>query len=227
MGTGYATTLRVLDEWSFGPIRLMSCETHPRSGPPNACMAAEKTGEIWIAPLPGDAEDWEPSPHQESLFVLFLLSQQDVVLFEAVCNTLDKLGQLTAQVQRVLEPLAEEPSAEASTALCPERSDEERAFVALKQERVRNTNGPLFELGRVVSTPGALDALTEVDIAAALYSHQRGDWGDICREDWEENELSLREGYRLFSVYYTADGTKFWVITEADRSATTLELPSD
>jgi uncharacterized protein YdcH (DUF465 family) len=160
-------------------------------------------------------------------FVLFLLSQKDVVLFEAVCDTIEKLNQKTARVRRILEPLADESNALASTVTRPEQSDEERAFAALKQERIRNVSRPLFELGRVVSAPGALDALTEVDIAAALYSHQRGDWGDVCREDWEENELALREGFRLFSVYHTADGTKFWVITEADRSATTLQLPSD
>ena len=90
-----------------------------------------------------------------------------------------------------------------------EQSDEEKAFMRLRQERVKNATSPRFELGRVVSAPGALDALAEVDIVAALYFHERGDWGEVCREDWEENDLSLREGYRLLSVYHTADGTKF------------------
>ncbi|MCC6763349.1 MAG: hypothetical protein IT293_01690 [Deltaproteobacteria bacterium] len=84
-----------------------------------------------------------------------------------------------------------------------------------------------FELGRTLSTPGALAALTPGDILSALRRHAVGDWGDCGPEDWEENELSLREGFRLFSVYHSAAGVKFWVITEADRSATTVLLPDE
>ena len=93
--------------------------------------------------------------------------------------------------------------------------------------RVKTADEPLFEAGRVVCTPAALQVLTDVDVAAALYCHVRGDWGDICREDWEENDLSLREGYRLLSVYRTADGIKYWVITEGDRSVTPFLLPAE
>lgn len=106
-------------------------------------------------------------------------------------------------------------------------SEEESRFRVLKKKRSESTDGPQFSLGQLVMTPGAREALTQVDIAAALYCHLRGDWGDICREDWEENDLSLREGYRLLSVYQTANGTKYWVITEADRSATTFLLPDE
>ena len=108
MGTGYGTHMRVLNAWRFDQIHVMCCETNPRSGPPDACLAAEKSGEVWIAPPPGDVTDWEPSPHQETCFVLFLLSHKGVVLFEAVCDTLEKLGQKSAQVLGVLEPLADE-----------------------------------------------------------------------------------------------------------------------
>ena len=93
-----------------------------------------------------------------------------------------------------------------------------------RQERVKTADEPLFETGRVVCTPPALEVLTDVDVAAALYSHVRGDWGDICREDWERNEQSLRDGSRLLSAYHTADGIKFWVITRSDRTFTGLML---
>ena len=84
-----------------------------------------------------------------------------------------------------------------------------------------------FPLGRLVATTNAHNALTRDDITAALERHASGDWGDVGQQDWQENELSLRQGFRLFSVYHAADGTKFWIITEADRSATTVLLPGD
>jgi hypothetical protein len=84
-----------------------------------------------------------------------------------------------------------------------------------------------FSLGRAVATPGALELLTQEEVTNALARHASGDWGDVCPEDREENELSLREGYRLMSVYHTADRKSFWVITEADRSVTTVLLPDE
>lgn len=84
-----------------------------------------------------------------------------------------------------------------------------------------------FALGRLVSTPGALERIPSDEMQTALLRHARGDWGDVGHEDWEENELALREGFRLFSVYHTSDGAKFWIITEADRSATTVLLPEE
>lgn len=84
-----------------------------------------------------------------------------------------------------------------------------------------------FQLGRVVCTPNALNNLTYDDILSGLLRHLTGDWGDVGDDDREENEWSLQEGYRLFSVYHTANGLKFWIITEADRSATTVLLPED
>lgn len=82
-------------------------------------------------------------------------------------------------------------------------------------------------LGRLVATPNALEHIPNPDILAALQRHLTGDWGDVDEHDREENELSLKEGFRLLSVYRSAAGVKFWIITEADRSATTVLLPED
>ena len=84
-----------------------------------------------------------------------------------------------------------------------------------------------FRLGHIVSTPNALSQLTHEDILMGIQRHQAGDWGDVGEEDRQENELSLKQGFRLLSVYRAANGTKFWIITEADRSATTVLLPED
>ncbi|MBZ5639221.1 MAG: hypothetical protein LAO51_10780 [Acidobacteriia bacterium] len=84
-----------------------------------------------------------------------------------------------------------------------------------------------FPLGQTVITSNALERLTHGDVLGALRRHAAGDWGDVCEEDRQENELSLREGYRLLSVYHSAAGEKFWIITEADHSATTVLMPED
>lgn len=86
-----------------------------------------------------------------------------------------------------------------------------------------------FSLGRLLATPGALDALTHSPtgshLSHLLARHLAGDWGDICPEDAKANDWSLRHDARLLSSYHLADGTKLWIITEADRSATTVLLP--
>ena len=84
-----------------------------------------------------------------------------------------------------------------------------------------------LRLGHIVATPNALLRLTNEDILMSIQRHQAGDWGDVCDEDRQENELSLKQGFRLLSVYHAANGTKFWIITEADRSSTTVLLPED
>ena len=84
-----------------------------------------------------------------------------------------------------------------------------------------------FRLGMVCATPGVIEEIPVNDQMTALQRHAQGDWGELDSEDWAENELSLKEGFRLFSVYRSAQGVKFWIITEADRSATTLLLPSE
>ncbi len=88
---------------------------------------------------------------------------------------------------------------------------------------------PLFELGDVYATPGALDALDEADINPAHYlsRHVQGDWVQMDPEDQAENKLSVEQGYRILSAYELPTGIKIWIITEADRSATTLLLPSE
>ncbi len=88
---------------------------------------------------------------------------------------------------------------------------------------------PLFQLGQVVATPGALEALLEADqpAPALLERHLYGDWGDIPAEDVQQNVAGVRQGLRLMSVYPLTSGVRVWLITEWDRSVTTLLLPQD
>jgi hypothetical protein len=88
---------------------------------------------------------------------------------------------------------------------------------------------PRFSLGRTVATPGALDALTTNDQTPLGFflRHSGGDWGDTDAEDSERNEKAIKDGSRVFSVYTLRDGTRIYVITEADRSATTILLPEE
>ena len=82
-------------------------------------------------------------------------------------------------------------------------------------------------LGQTVATPAALGVLTQPDVVAALRRHASGDWGDVDAHDRAANDDAMRTGERLLSVYRSANGTTFWVITEADRSVTTVLLPED
>ena len=84
-----------------------------------------------------------------------------------------------------------------------------------------------FRLGKIVSTPNALDRLTQDDILLAIGRHQAGDWGDVSEHDRTTNERALIEGTRLWSVYHAGNGIKFWLITEGNRSHTTVLLPED
>ncbi|MCI0659992.1 MAG: hypothetical protein L0220_02855 [Acidobacteria bacterium] len=88
---------------------------------------------------------------------------------------------------------------------------------------------PLFDLGAIVATPGALEALVESGERAEtfLQRHVSGDWGELSTDDAEENKLSLKEGFRLLSAYVLSSGQRIWVLTEADRSVTTILLPED
>jgi hypothetical protein len=88
-------------------------------------------------------------------------------------------------------------------------------------------DSPKFEIGRLLVTPNALEALDPEDIRRALVRHAAGDWGDLDAEDSSANQFALDEGLRLLSVYRGRSDTKFYVITEADRSATTVLLPED
>lgn len=88
---------------------------------------------------------------------------------------------------------------------------------------------PRFALGQVVATPGALAAMEEAgqNLLELLMRHQSGDWGELDEEDKAENELSVREGFRLMSAYVLSTSIKVWIITESDRSATTFLLPEE
>ena len=87
----------------------------------------------------------------------------------------------------------------------------------------------LFPLGQLLSTPGAINALRDSGQLPAefLRRHQAGDWGDLFDADKRENEFSVSRELRILSSYRTAKDEKIWIITEADRSATTLLLPSE
>ncbi len=85
----------------------------------------------------------------------------------------------------------------------------------------------LFRCGKIVATPHALEQLTLEDILRGIQRHQAGDWGEVDHEDREANNRALEEGARLFSVYHSERGVKFWIITEAGRQATTVLLPED
>jgi len=84
-----------------------------------------------------------------------------------------------------------------------------------------------FPLGRLLATPGVIEGVPESELARAMRRHANGDWGDLDAEDMRANEAALKHGARLLSSYVTKSGVKFWIITEADRSATTALLPSE
>ena len=84
-----------------------------------------------------------------------------------------------------------------------------------------------FKTGRIVTTVNALNTLTQDDILSGLLRHVTGDWGDLNEDDRKENDLALERGTRLLSAYQTGNGVKFWIITEAGRTATTVLLPED
>jgi hypothetical protein len=88
---------------------------------------------------------------------------------------------------------------------------------------------PLFPLGQTVATPAAMEAVLAAgqNPAFFLVRHVTGDWGLVDAEDAKANEDALKDGSRLLSVYETAKGVRVWVITEADRSVTTILLPED
>ena len=86
---------------------------------------------------------------------------------------------------------------------------------------------PKVQLGQTVATCNAAAELEDVEIVAALGRHEQGDWGDLGADDWQANERALIENERLVSVYHTKGGQKFYVITERDRSVTTVLLPED
>jgi hypothetical protein len=99
--------------------------------------------------------------------------------------------------------------------------------------RNHNTNhqstAKRFAPGQTFITPGAEEALQIAGQTALefLRRHMSCDWGELSEDDVQENELSLKEGFRLLSNYRTVKGQQLWIITEADRSSTTMLLPSE
>ncbi len=95
-----------------------------------------------------------------------------------------------------------------------------------------NDNGRprrLFALGQIVMTPGAAAAFAATGERPFpfLARHQQGDWGEVSPEDGAENDFSVAHGFRVLSAYALKDGTRIWILTEADRSATTILLPAE
>ncbi len=117
-----------------------------------------------------------------------------------------------------------EPAREPTPPNGPQEPQQEPGFEVLIIPQGR------FEPGQLVATPGALDALETAQTSPAelIGRHLSGDWGTVDKDDWRANERALREGTRLLSAYaLPGTGEKVWVITEWDRSATTVLLPSE
>jgi len=84
-----------------------------------------------------------------------------------------------------------------------------------------------FKHGRLLITAAARDRLDAQEVFVALGRHLDGDWGELSKDDCERDDLALEEGHRLLSAYRDRNGFKFWIITEGDRSQTTVLLPED
>lgn len=92
-----------------------------------------------------------------------------------------------------------------------------------------NHASPRFKLGRIFATPAALEVIVDarVSIIDLLIRHIRSDWGDLSESDRQQNEYAVEKGQRLLSSYVLPGGHTVWLITEADRSASTFLLPAD
>jgi hypothetical protein len=88
-------------------------------------------------------------------------------------------------------------------------------------------NRQRFSLGQVVITCGAERIIPPTDVQLALERHHSGDWGEVGPTDWTANDESLKDDGRLLSSYFANNGVKFWIITEANREATTVLLPDE
>ncbi len=97
------------------------------------------------------------------------------------------------------------------------------------QQEQEPTRRPLFSLGDVVITPGALAAFVAANayITPYLAQHQQGAWGQLDPDDLRANEQAVQHGARLLSAYHLPDDTTIWIITAADRSSTCVLLPDD
>ena len=85
----------------------------------------------------------------------------------------------------------------------------------------------LFELGKIYSTPGVERKVSQEEALISLGRHVSGDWGNVGVQDWKENDFALRNDCRILSTYVGGESVTYWIITEADRSATTILLPDE
>jgi hypothetical protein len=110
-------------------------------------------------------------------------------------------------------------------------SQDEKAFwLTFKRKLERlNESAFLFPLGNIYLTIGAREAMQKANQEPFdfLTRHQTGDYGLVCEEDKLENDFSVKEGFRILSSYHTSKGERLWCITEANRSSTTISLPSE
>jgi len=122
---------------------------------------------------------------------------------------------------------------------CRQASENERAkmrFAFWVLDGLEACSGPVvvekladakLELGTLAISPGVKRLLVASDVQRGLARHQRGDWGNVCEEDAALNDEAIRLGTRVMSVYAAHESGSFWVITEADRSVTSLLLPEE
>lgn len=144
----------------------------------------------------------------------------------------DYLNQQTAEIaERYKSATVDERAAvlKQIDSLLPVLEGEQKVFWMKLRARLVAIDEPKFCLGRIFMTPGAIESLDEAGELPTgfLDRHQKGDWGNVDANDAEENELSLKEGFRILSSYRTKADVKIWVITEADRSSTTILLPEE
>lgn len=97
----------------------------------------------------------------------------------------------------------------------------------LEQLAMMRFTAAKFPLGQVIATPGALAALSPFEIKRGLFWHSQGHWGEVSEEDEKRNDLALIEGTFILSEYVAENGVRFWVITDDDRSTTTVALPEE
>lgn len=86
---------------------------------------------------------------------------------------------------------------------------------------------PKFAVGELMASQGAIERIVEDDYLNCFDRHMTGDWGDLDEHDWKANDDAVEFGSRIISAYNDRHGVRFWIITEADRSATTILLPEE
>jgi hypothetical protein len=99
----------------------------------------------------------------------------------------------------------------------------------MNHDSILNRSRLLFPLGQIVATPGALKVLNDFDVdpTSLIQRHNSGDWGDVDEFDAHQNQFAIRTKLRILSSYPITDTVMVWIITEADRSATTILLPEE